>query len=316
MATGQVWSVDASGGYLYADELSEVLRTAVQPLVRFRQLCDTTDAGEKGLHSGQLYHWDVMSDVATQGGTLVETNTMPETNFTVSQGTLTLTERGNSVPFTAKLDNFSKLPVERVIQQVLKNDVRKVMDSGAYDQFNLTPLRVVPASSGTSTTSLSLTTNGTATGTNNIALGKTHVRLIIDTMKERNIPAYDGDDYFMVAHPTTIRPFMNDLESVRQYVDAGFQMIMNGEKGRYEGMRIIEQNAIAKAGFTNALSNWAFFLGADTVMEGMVVPEEMRGKIPTDFGRSKGVAWYAVNGFGLVHTLALQARIIKWDSAA
>ena len=93
-------------------------------------------------------------------------------------------------------------------------------------------------------------------------------------------------------------------------------MIINGEIGRYENVRFVEQTNIAKAGFTNALSNWAYFFGADTVAEGIAVPEEMRGKIPGDYGRSRGVAWYYVGGFGLVHTAAAQARIVKWDSAA
>ena len=42
----------------------------------------------------------------------------------------------------------------------------------------------------------------------------------------------------------------------------------------------------------------------------------MRAKIPSDFGRSKGIAWYYVGGFGLIHTAAAQARILKWTSAA
>jgi thiamine-phosphate pyrophosphorylase len=54
--------------------------------------------------------------------------------------------------------------------------------------------------------------------------------------------------------------------------------------------------------------------GGDTVAEGIVIPEEMRGKIPTDYGRSRGVAWYYLGGFGLVHTAFAQARIVKWDS--
>jgi hypothetical protein len=73
---------------------------------------------------------------------------------------------------------------------------------------------------------------------------------------------------------------------------------------------------IAKAVWTNAKSNWAFFFGDDTVAEGIVVPEEMRGKIPSDYGRSRGIAWYYLGGFGIVHTTAAQGRIVKWDSAA
>jgi hypothetical protein len=93
-------------------------------------------------------------------------------------------------------------------------------------------------------------------------------------------------------------------------------MILNGEVGRYEGVRFIEQTNIASEGWTNAKSDAVFFFGEDTVAEAIVVPEEIRGKIPTDYGRSKGIMWYYLGGFGLVHTVAAQARIIKWDSAA
>lgn len=52
----------------------------------------------------------------------------------------------------------------------------------------------------------------------------------------------------------------------------------------------------------------------DTVAEALVVPEEIRGQIPADFGRAKGIAWYYLGGFALVQTQAQQARIVKWDS--
>ena len=58
----------------------------------------------------------------------------------------------------------------------------------------------------------------------------------------------------------------------------------------------------------------AFFFGQDTVVEAFAVPEEIRGKIPTDFGRSRGIAWYANLGYGIVHTNDANSRIIKWAS--
>lgn len=38
----------------------------------------------------------------------------------------------------------------------------------------------------------------------------------------------------------------------------------------------------------------------------------------TDYGRSKGVAWYYLGGFGIVHnqTVATESRIVVWDTAA
>ena len=319
---GQVWSVSTSGGYMYADNLSRQLRMAVQPIVKFRQFCDVKDAAHQGLNRGDTFHWNVYSDVATQGTTLTETSTIPETSFTISQGTMTITEAGNSVPWTGKLDDLSEQPVAEVVRKVLKTDAKKAFDNLAAAQFDEALLRVVPTA-GTSTTALTLTTNGTATLTNDVALQKEHVKLIVDTMKERNIPAYTGDDYYAIAWPSTWRTLKNNLEDIKQYIDQGFQMIMNGEIGRYDGVRFVEQTHKAKASigtatsaWTNGKSDWAVFFGEDTVAEAVAVPEEIRGKIPGDFGRDRGIAWYYLGGFGIVHTQAAQSRIVIWDSAA
>lgn len=327
--TGQVWAVNSLGGFMYSDNLSEVLRHAVQPMVKFRQFCDVKDAF--GKNRGENFHWDVYSDVADQGGTLNETNTMPESNYTITQGTLTVTEYGNSVPYSGKLDDLSAHSAKAVIKKTLKHDAIKAFDIAGHAQMNLTPLRVVPTG-GTSTTGVTLTTDGTATATNNVAFNKEHAKATVDLMKERNIPPYVNDDYYALAWPTTLRTFKNDLESIFQYSDGGFQMIMNGEIGRYENARYCEQTQIPKGGaadstdwdaetktadaWDNAASDWIFFFGEDTAAEGIACPEEMRAKIPGDYGRSKGIAWYYIGGFGLVHSDSDQARIVKWDSAS
>src|SRR5579859_5493406 len=313
---GQVWAVNTLGGYFYSRQLSNVLRMNVQPLVKFRQFADVHDISQQGRKKGDIFTWDVVSDVVTAGAILVETNTMPETNFTITQGTLTITEAGNSVPYSGKLDNLSKFPVEDII--------KKALDRLAWAQFNQTALRVIPTN-GNSPSAITLYTNGTVTGTNSVAYNNSHAKAITDVMKERNIPAFIADDYYALAWPTTLRTFKNALEAIHQYSDTGFNLIMNGEIGRYENTRYIEQTNIAKGtgtdgvtttAWTNGLSDWIFFFGNDTVAEAIAVPEEMRGKIPTDYGRSKGIAWYYLGGFGIVHTTAINVRIVKWDSAA
>ena len=319
---GQLWTVNSLGGFMYSLNLSDELRNAVQPLSRFRQYCDADDAGGKNV--GQTWTWDVGGNVATAGGTLVETSTMPETNFSITQGTLTVSEYGNSVPYSGLLENLSKFAVRRPVMQALRNDNVKTMDRAAYVQFYATQLRVVPTG-GTSTNAVTLTTNGTATLTNNVAFGNAHHKAVVDTMKERNIPAYSGDDYMAIAWPTTLRGFKDNLEAIHQYTEAGIKLIFNGEIGRYENCRYTEQtnivHGISSTGatgtaWTNSKSDWIFFFGEDTVMEGVVAPDEMRAKLPGDYGRSKGVAWYSITGFGIVHNNAAQSRIVMWDSAA
>lgn len=109
-------------------------------------------------------------------------------------------------------------------------------------------------------------------------------------------------------------------------------MLMNGEIGRYNDCRLVEQTTVPAGGaadsttfdpFTDtadpwnaaAAPDWAFFFGSDTVCEAIETPEEIRAKMPDDYGRSKGVAWYALLGYGITHTNVTQARILKWDSA-
>jgi len=46
------------------------------------------------------------------------------------------------------------------------------------------------------------------------------------------------------------------------------------------------------------------------------LPEEIRSKLPQDYGRDKGIAYYYVGECGLCHTDATNARMILWDSAA
>ncbi|MDD5084200.1 MAG: N4-gp56 family major capsid protein [Candidatus Moranbacteria bacterium] len=257
---GQVWGTNTLGGYMYSLNLSKHLRMSLQTLVKFRQFADAHDATQQGKHKGDKFHWNVFSDVVTQGTTLAETVVMPETNFTISQGEITITEFGNSVPYTGKLDDLSEQPVKEIINKVLKNDAKKAFDKAVYDQFNLTPLQVAPTG-GNSATAVTLTTSGTTATTNNIALNKDHVKAIVDIMKERNIPGYQGDDYFAIAHPSTFRTFKNELETIHQYVESGQTKIMNGEIGRYEGVRFIEQTNIPKETWSNNKSNWAFFFG-------------------------------------------------------
>lgn len=332
MSTAVNWTTPADGGYMYSDELSDTLRVHLQPLCRFRQLCEPDpSAMQKGLNHGDKHYWNVYSDVTTQGRRLNELQPMPETSGTVAQSSLTVTEFGNSVPVTGKVTSLAKHDVYSIVTKQLKNDARKALDIEVFEQFDVCKLRAAPTG-GTSTTAVTVTENASTATTNNVALGSGHVKAIVDDMRERNIPGSRGDDYVCISHPTTFRPFKNELETVKQYTPEGMSDVYLGEIGRYEGCRFIEQTFIPKGGaidsttfdpwtgttdaWNNAKSSWAFFAGGDTVNEAIVIPEEIRGKLPGDYGRSRGIAWYFLGGYGLFHTTASQCRIVKWDSAS
>ncbi len=329
--SGQLWAVDSLGGYMYAPELSNILRMEVAPKCKFRQFCDAKDGTSKGFNTGDRFYWNSYGRLDTRGGEIPEQTTVPTGKFEVRQQSLSVTEYGNSNPYTGKLDNLSKHPVTEIIKKVLKRDCAETLDRAAHAQFNRTKLRV-QATGGNSATEVTFTETGTVPDSLAVELNKEHWKAIVDGMKERNIPPFVNDDYYSISWPTTLRTLKNDLEAVHKYTETGFAQIKNGEIGRFENMRAVEQTNIAKGGPNDDTdwssdtggdaynqSDWVFFFGEDTVAEAIVIPEEIRGKIPTDYGRSKGIMWYYLGGFGLVHGANSEtvhdARVAKWDSA-
>lgn len=327
---GQLFAVNSLGGFYASFNLSKELRMGVQATSKFRQFADVRDAWGKVTRTGQTFTWDGVPMMSRANRALTETATVPQGNHTIYQGTLTMSERGYSVPFSEFLESMSVPAVRTPIMKVLKYDAMCDIDATVWTEFNKTALR---AAATASADNITLTTNSTATLTVSAAMSKVNVRSIVDTMKGRNIPFYDEKSYFAIARPAGLRGLKNDLESVHQYTETGLEMIMNGEIGRYEDTRFVEQTVVPAGGAAdsttfnaytdtadawNVAGDWVFFFGADTVCEAVHTEEEIRAKIPDDYGRSKGIAWYGLLGYGITHNDSNnlnQSRIVKFDSA-
>lgn len=327
--SGQLFVTNSIGGFLSAFNLSKELRQGVQAKAKFRQFCDIRDAFGKTTRTGQTFTWDTVPMMDRANRALVETNTIPQGQHTVLQGTLTMSERGFSVPYTEFLESLAMLSVRQPIMRVLKYDALCDIESVVHQQFNATPLRVAATATVDGVT---LTTNSTATLTVSQQLSIANVKSIVDTMMDRDIPMYENGDYYAIARHGGLRTLKTQLEGINQYTETGLERIANGEIGRYYNARFVQQTVIPAGGaadsttfdpFTNtsdawnaaAGPDWAFFFGEDTVCEAVNTEEEIRAKNPDDYGRSKGVAWYALLGFGIAHTNVTQARILKFDSA-
>ena len=232
-------------------------------------------------------------------------------------------------PWTGMLDSMSKWPIRQPVMKALKADANRDLDQLASVAFNTTVLRysVVASSAGI------MSTDGTATASNSHAFETIHWKDIVDKMRERNIPYYTESDYVAIGWRSTFRNVKNTLETLHQYTDSGMKLIFNGELGRYENTRIVEQSNVAKGyadnvtydaygaddAWDNGKSSWIYFIGEDAVAEAIAIPMEVRAKVATDFGRSQALAWYALLGYSCVYgNVAAQApngRIVKWTSA-
>lgn len=69
-----------------------------------------------------------------------------------------------------------------------------------------------------------------------------------------------------------------------------------------------ETGYLSNAIGSGAAYGQAVFFGSDAVYEAMAIPEEIRVKIPLDYGRDMGLAWYALLGFQIVWNYATDAE--------
>jgi N4-gp56 family major capsid protein len=309
-------------GYLTNNKLSMDFQKVAQPLFRFRQFVDTKEAF--GKQQGQAVNWLKVANVSDYGKQVAETNVAPETTQTLTWGTTTVTEYMNSVPFTFKLEALSEFDIKAIIKGGLMDDMVKVIDGTVEREFNKTPLRYI----GTTTTTGTCYTASTASSlTNTSELNSYHIRKMRLELEKRLVPAYDGD-FVCIASLEAAESLEGALETVNSYTETGYKRVMDGEIGRIHGVRVVKdswasRNVFDAAAGTATATSWtigksgpAYMFGKPTVMEAVAVPEEIRLKVVTDYGRSKGMAWYFLGGWSIMWSTEGNARIIKWDSVA
>lgn len=305
---GQVYSVSSLGGVMSQPYLSQKLRAVAQPLFRFRQFVDAKEA--IGKNRGDTFLFDKMQNVQTQGGVLIETNTIPETQFVTNQGTCVITEYGNSIPFTQKLENLAQFQLEPATEQRLRDDMVKVLESACGTQYINTDFIAVMTNGST----VNITTNGTASSGANSNLTGANTRAIVNFMTQKLIPKYDGRNYVCIASVIAMSGMHADTaaggwQDISKYTVTFAPNVFAGEVGEFYKTRFVEETGFLSNSIgTGTAFGQAVFFGADQVYEAMAVPEEIRVKIPLDFGRDMGLAWYALLGFKTVWSFPVDAE--------
>jgi N4-gp56 family major capsid protein len=301
----QLWVTDSLGGYLGNAKLSKQLRFAAQPLMKFRQFVQVREA--LGARKNDTIYYDKASNINTAGGTLVETDTIPENAFTIERGTLVVTEFGNSIPYSGKLDALAEFDIDNSITRVLRDDMAKVLDSEVGGYFDRCELKW--SGQGTGSYNLETCSDGTATQTADGDVFPDDCYKILAEMRINNVPKYDGENYICIASVNYIEDMKKgaDWTDAAKYGDPG--RLFSGEVGRFHGCRFIEENNyLSNTQGTTSLGGEALYFGADAIMEAVTIPEEMRAKVPGDYGRSRGVAWYCLLGFSKIWDVATDGQ--------
>ncbi len=295
-STGQIWTTSSEGGYLTNNKLSKSLREQNDPEWVYRQFVDVKES--LGSKSGDTVYFDKVLRIDTKGAELTETSTMPENRWKVMKGSVVVTEYGNAVPHTLKLETLAEFDPSDISSQMLKSDQLEVIDSLAAAQFDTARYRAVCAS----TSSTTFTTNGDQTATTTTNMSDKNVRDVVDYMEKHWIPKYSDGNYRAIVSVNTKRGIYDYLSAIAQYTKPEY--MHNNEIGQYYSTRFVEDNSYLSDSIgSNSENGEAYFFGKEAVLEAVAAPEEVRMKIPTDYGRSKGACWYSILGFKKIWAL-------------
>lgn len=312
---GQTWQLNSAGGFLANPRLSRQVRHAASLIMKFRQFVRPEPGYGKG--KGDRILVDRITQVATAGGKLSEGTRIPETNVTISQQTVTVYEYGNAIPYTGKLEDLSEFTVDNLWTKALRDDMMETLDIDAAAEFQAAQIKYTPTGSSSAPSGVFDTDGTVSTAATRDIMGFDIRELVLYLGATLKAPRYDGENYVCICPMEFTTALLADSEIKQDFRYGDPQRLFIGEVGRWHKTRFIEENNVLDGtiGSTSYRAEAVIF-GEDPVVEGVAVPGEIRAKIPEDYGRSKGVAWYALMGFKIVWDTAnaRQARIIHVTS--
>jgi len=303
----QSWASDSgASGFRTVVDVSKKVVHAAQPMMKFRQFVSVEEAfGKNKGESVQIYRAG-NTDEDSESAAINELDRIPTLSVAVTPRLITVNEWGRAIPFTGKVETLAEVDVEsNVYLKALRNHMAKTLDRQVATSFKSTDLIATPR-----TTGIDWEVDGTASSAANTSITAALLKDIVDSMKVgvfgtstgRPIPYYDGESYVCIASVSFLRALKDDPDYEVAAKYAHPEDLYLGEVGRFYNVRFIESN------HTNALDNSlstsfsgeAVIFGEDPVREIVAIPEEVRAKLPEDYGRDKGIAWYAMLGWGRV----------------
>lgn len=305
---GQSWQFNDEGGYFANPDLSRKMRHAAQPMIKFSQFVRPEPGLGKG--KGDTLDFNKVTNLVTPGGKLQEDKPMRTSQFKVLRASLVVDEWGNSVPYTGKLDALSEFNVNDPVQQALLNDQAKVLDNEIAAFYKAGGIFYVPLGTvGTPTNLIVASTTGLPTtdpamaaqnATRNVQMFD--VESVRDYMMDTLlVPPMEDGNYISIGHTVALRGIKNDSKFIEAAKYGDPERLFAGEVGRIEGVRFIETNnrgALYRHGTGSpGVCGGMVFFGMDSVVQGTVIPPELRAKRAQDYGRDQGIAWYGLLGW-------------------
>lgn len=244
-----------------------------------------------------------------RGGKLDEDVEMSEKAMSASQQGVSVTEWGNAIGVSEKLLQLSYDDVLAEAAVLLGRDYAVVNDLMHRDSITLAS-QIVYAGNQASRAAL---IGGTDFFDVEI------IRQAVEILQTKNAPKFNGDFYVCFLHPHASAYLKRDPDWVSANNYAQTRALFNGELGRWEDVVFIGtthmRNGAAgtkdpgfDASMVNAATGGAtpahvyesFIFGDSSYAKATALPVEMRDDGVRDFGRKHGLAWYSIQGSGIL----------------
>ena len=293
------WTFDQPSGTFKNFKLSQKIREASIQKTVFAQFVDAEPG--YGKMSGESVSVTRISNIAVPtSSTLTEGQPMSEDTFTLSTQQITVAENGRAVPFTSFSMDLAYFDEQSKVQKKLMQQMKISMDNAAATAAKAGQIVAVP--DGIS--SLNIATNGTPATQALANLNMYHVKTIRDYLfSTLYVEPYEGEDYIGILSTKAKRGVVNDPDWIDWHKYTDPEAMFNSEIGRIENIRFVETNntgALSQSKGSGSVLGESVFFGADFMTMAVAQDPELRAKIPTDYGRSKGVAWYGIYGFAQI----------------
>ena len=306
LPSGQAGTV--VGANLVTQAYDRLVEFSLRSVPSFRAIADKKPAMQS--HPGSSVLFQVYNDLAVKTTALDETVdpdavAVPATT-TVS---VTLSEYGNAIISTRKLDLFSLADVEPALANIVAFNMNDSLDSIISSTLNQ-GTQVIRESAGALSTSAAITTITTTD-----IIKSRDIRYAVAKLRAGNVVARRGNLYASYIHPEVSHDLRAETGTAgwrqpHEYVDTAG--IYAGELGTYEGVAFVESprlpNSQAGSGSSTTQTRvyTTFIMGQQALAEAVAEePHTVIGPVTDKLMRLRPLGWYGVLGWALYRPTAM-----------
>ena len=259
---------------------------------------------------GETVKFTIYEDIL-KGGELTESDSLTSKSMVASQQPLVIKEYGNAIKVSEKMMRLSWQDIMSESATLLGRDYSVVRDVALRDAL------LAGATNVHFVDSVTAGGNGLRNLITDIAaadiMTTDAVRRAAEVLETNNTPKFNGDYYVCFIHPHQASALRTDTKWVSAHTYNKTEDIYNGEIGRWEDVIFVTTSHMnnGAAGVTNPGHDATLVKGvaanAEHYYKSIIfgdqalycadaLPVELRDNGVEDFGRTRGLAWYAMWG--------------------